>query len=146
MKELSKKQFYIRSLTWGLPVTFAGSVVALAMMATGHKPQRHGWCWYFEAGDRWGGMDWGPVFITGRSDNPSLRDHEFGHAIQNCYYGPFMPILVTAPSSARYWARRIGERIGRKPSTRYDDIWFEGQASELGRHYIKNVIKKDSSK
>ena len=37
---LSDHEFYLRSFTWGLPVNIGGAMVALGMLATGHKPKR----------------------------------------------------------------------------------------------------------
>lgn len=137
--KLNKKQFYLLSFTWGLPLTLCGGIVSAAMLATGHKPKRYGWCLYFEAGKNWGGCECGPVFIKCRNSGDRICRHEFGHAIQNCMYGPFMPLVVNMPSSVRYWGRKISGAFGRNPKTDYDAIWFEGQATRLGTEYMSVI-------
>ena len=135
--KLTKRSFYFLSLTWGLLYTTAGAIIALALILTGHKPKRWGWSWYFEVGKKpWGGAEWGPVFIKDRYSGDSLKNHEFGHAIQNCRYGPLMVPLVSLPSSVRYWFRRIRAKLGMASKTNYDDVWFENQATKLGTRQI----------
>ena len=50
-----------------------------------------------------------------------------------------MIFLVSAPSSIRYWQRRIKTRLRKPLKTAYDDIWFEGQATRLGREKMKQL-------
>ena len=138
--KLTKKKFYFLSLTWGLLYTTAGAIVALALILTGHKPKRWGWSWYFEVGKKpWGGAEWGPVFIKDCYSGDALKNHEFGHAIQNCRYGPLMVPLVSLPSSLRYWFRRIRAKFGAASKTDYDAVWFENQATELGTRQIRQI-------
>jgi hypothetical protein len=134
-KKLSKKQFYLLSYTWGLPTTLAGALTAAALRATGHKPKKFGWCEYYEVGHRWGGCSMGPYFFKQKEPSRHICMHEAGHAIQNCYYGPLMPFLVSIPSSIRYRAHRLRRKM-HKPLPPYDGIWFEGQATKLGRTYF----------
>lgn len=128
---MTKKQFYISNLTWGLPLTLIGLIVALVLICTGHKPKRHGGCFYFNVGKSWGGLNLGLVFLTDERDSEHTKNHEFGHAVQNAKYGLLMPFIVCIPSVIRYWYREI-----KKPTTDYDDIWFEGEATKLGNEYI----------
>lgn len=110
------------------------------MLITGHRPRKWGYCWYFEIGKKnWGGCEWGPVFLKDKHEGDHIKNHEFGHGIQNCFFGPFMIFLVSAPSSIRYWYRRIRTRRGLPLKTEYDDIWFEGQATRLGREKMKRL-------
>ena len=140
---MTKKTFYFLSFTWGLLYTTAGLFIALIMLLTGHKPKKWGWSWYFETGKKpWGGAEWGLIFLKDKYSRDSLKNHEFGHAIQNCCYGPLMIPLVSLPSSIRYWFRRISERLGRKPARDYDDIWFEKQATQLGTRQMR-LLKQE---
>lgn len=135
---IDKKRFYLFSLTWGLPMSLAGAVVACAMLLTGHRMHRFGPCFYFERGKDWGGMTWGFVIVVCNGTGPGLLAHELGHAMQNCRFGPFMPFLVGIPSSLRFRARRLWTRItGREPKKPYDAAWFEGQATAVGNEYMK---------
>lgn len=134
---ISKGKYYLLSFTWGLLTTCAGMLVALLMLITGHKPKRWGYAWYFEVGRHWGGASLGPVFIKDRTDSVHIKNHEFGHSIQNCYFGLFMPFLVSIPSSLRFHARNIMRFFGKKPKTPYDSVWFERQATELGAEFYR---------
>ena len=137
---LDKKTFYLLSFTWGLPMTLAGLAVACGMLLTGHRIHRFGPCFYFERGKNWGGMTWGFVIVVCEGAGTGLLAHELGHSMQNCRFGPFMPFLVGIPSSFRYHARRIFTRItGKEPRSPYDAAWFEGQATAVGREYVKKT-------
>ncbi len=133
---MTRKTFYLLSLTWGLPLTLIGATVALFLLATGHRPHKWGGCWYFNVGKHcWGGLNLGLFFFTDRRDSTSTKHHEFGHAVQNCYLGPIMLLFVLC-SAARYHHFNRMERKGR-PLPPYDSWWFEGQATEYGYKYIK---------
>ena len=144
--DLSSREFYIRSFTWGLPVNAGGAVFALAMLITGHKPERFGQCVHFSAGKKWGGGSLGIFLFTCRDASRRLLEHEHGHSIQNCYYGPLMPFLVNLPSSSRYWYRRAVQKIcPNKKLPSYDSIWFEAEATKLGHDYmIRNYFFQDN--
>lgn len=124
-----------------------GLAVSLVMLITGHRPKRWGYCWYFEAGKkRWGGCEWGPVFIKDRYESEHIKNHEFGHGLQNCVFGPLMPFIVSAPSSIRYWTRRIQTKMGNPPEKDYDDIWFEGQATRAGTDKMRLIREKENKR
>ncbi len=135
---ISEREFYLRSFTWGLPVNIGGAVVALGMLATGHKPKRFGSCICFEAGKNWGGGSLGVFLFTCRNASRRLMEHEHGHSIQNCFYGPLMPFAVNLPSSARYWYRKAVQAVRPgKALPPYDSVWFEAEATRLGGEYMK---------
>ena len=129
---MNKKLFYILSWTWGLPMTLIGAIVTGIFMIFGKKPKRWGPCIYTEVGKDWGGLELGMFFLTDNTSYASTKCHEVGHAIQNCYWGPFMLFVIGIPSAIRYWYRRIRTALDYANTTRYDDIWFEGQATTWG--------------
>ena len=141
MKRLSKFWFYILSWTWGLPMTLIGAIVTLALKIAGKKVQKWGYCYYVEVGKNWGGLELGMFFLTDSSSLTITKNHEHGHAIQNCYWGVLMPFVICIPSAIRYWYRRIRTNLGYKITTGYDDIWFEGQATKLGKYYVEENRK-----
>lgn len=139
-RDWRKILFYFLSLTWGLPLTLAGLIVALVLICTGRKPKRFGLVWYFNVGRNWGGLELGLFFLTDENDSLSTKCHEFGHGIQNCVYGFLMPFLVCIPSAIRYWYRELRyNRKGKTPPTSYDSIWFEGQATKWGKTFYKKA-------
>lgn len=132
----NKNLFYLLSFTWGLPVTLVGCIVAVFLLLTGHKPQKYGYCWYFEVGNKWGGVNFGPIVLTSQNPSNHTKAHEHGHGIQNCFYGPFM-ILIGILSASRYWYRELKyHRKGLKPPTAYDSMWYESQATKIGTEFI----------
>lgn len=138
---MTKTAFYILSFTWGAPTTLAGCVLALWHIAHGRKPKKWGCCYYFEYGDRlWGGMSLGIFFFKDKSNSTHIKNHEHGHAVQNCFFGPFMPFVVAIPSFTRYWYREYLMRVRHTaPKTKYDAVWFEGQATRLGTRFVSRL-------
>lgn len=131
----NKALFYILSFTWGIIMTLTGLIVAGALICTGHKPKPWGRCLCFNVGKNWGGVSLGIVIITDSRDSKSTKKHEHGHALQNCKYGPLMP-LFSLCSAGRYWYRRIRESAGLKNKTDYDAFWLEAEATALGKEYF----------
>ena len=132
--------FYILSFTWGLPMTFIGCAVAIVLLALGYRPRRWGYCYFFEVGEYWGGVNLGPIFIANKNSTEHTRNHELGHAIENCVFGPMMPFLVSIPSAIRYWYREWLVRSEQKKYSElppYDSVWYEGWATLLGTRLIR---------
>lgn len=139
---MNKVAFYILSLTWGLPLTLIGCLVAGVLMCLGYRPKKFGYSYYFEIGTDWGGLEMGLFFLTEKFPAKTLCAHEFGHGIQNCLYGIFMIPLVCIPSAIRYWYREVIWRISPKKYyslPEYDAIWFEGQATKWGTKMINKI-------
>lgn len=153
MKKLDKITYWVLSCTWGIIETLIGAIVALALLITGHKPHIYHYDIYFEVGKNWGGFELGPFFVCNENPSEHLKQHEHGHGFQNCWWGPLYPIVIGIPSAIRYWYREIEERIMDKKLEKgkitseqyrewflnrpaYDDMWFEGQASALGKEYF----------
>lgn len=133
---MSKKLYYLLSLTWGLPLNLLGGIVSLILLLKGYKPKKFGWCYYFEVGYGWGGLELGLVFICAKDSSDRVKAHEFGHSIQNCFFGFFMPFIICIPSVIRYWYRAWKISLGKTNLPEYDSIWFEGQATQLGLKYM----------
>jgi hypothetical protein len=143
MKQV-KIVFYIFSFTWGIVMTLAGLLVAGVLLLAGKRPKKHGWCYYFEVGENWGGFNLGIIFLTSSNPPESTKNHEFGHAIQNIMWGPLMPFVITIPSAIRYWYRELRfYRRGKSPLTSYYDIWFERNANELGGRFMERISIND---
>lgn len=140
--------FYILSWSWGFPMTAIGAIVSVVMIIMGKKAKKWGNSVYFEIGNKWGGINLGMFSFVSEDSGLSTKNHEYGHAIQNCIFGFLMPFLIGIPSAIRYWYRNIKyTRTGIVPSTRYDSIWFERNATYFGNkayEYIK--INNDSEK
>ena len=136
--------FYFLTFTWGLPFTMLGLIAALVLRLRGYKPKKHGYCRYFEVGENWGGVNLGLFFIVNKGSTAAIRSHEHGHAVQNCCLGPLMLILVALPSLIRsryrvYLTEKKGVDVRTLPP--YDSIWFEGQATRLGKEIVEYIDK-----
>lgn len=123
-------------------MTLVGCVVAIVLNIVGYRPNgRYGYCLVFEVGDNWGGLNLGPVAIVCKNCGVHILNHEHGHAIQNCWFGPLMPFIVCLPSAIRYWYRELRYlRKGLVPPTTYDSMWFEGQATRVGTKFIEKYF------
>lgn len=143
---MNKLLYYILSLSWGLPMTLVGIIVSLTLILLGYKPKKFGWCWYFEVGSGWGGLELGLVFLCSKDANERTKAHEFGHSIQNCYWGILMPFVISIPSAIRYWWREYQMACGKIKLQPYDAIWFEGQATQIGLEYIAKIEKGNKNK
>ena len=136
---MSRTLFWILSWTWGFPMTLIGSLIFSLLQLVGFKPKKNQYGYVFEIGKGWGGVEMGPFAIVNENPSQHILDHEFGHSLQNCYIGPFMSFISIA-SAIRYWYREYLTQIkGMKYSELpdYDDIWFEGTATYLGKYYHK---------
>ena len=147
--KLPKPVFYLLTFTWGLPFTLLGLFAALFLRLRGNKPKKHGYCFYFEAGEHWGGINLGLFFIVDKHNSKAIRNHEHGHAVQNCYLGPFMLFVVALPSllRSRYRAYLIEKKgVDARTLPPYDSVWFEGQATQLGNEIIDFIDNKRSKR
>lgn len=135
---MKKTLYYLLSFTWGIIMTAIGFLVGGVLTLFGHRAIKEGPCWCFIVGDNWGGVSLGPVMLMSPANYAAGRTvgHEFGHSLQNCVWGPLFPFVVAIPSAARYWAREFQRNKGTPPTTDYDAIWFEGQATEWGDKYF----------
>lgn len=138
--------FYLLSLTWGLPATLIGAIMALfvALFGAPYKFQRYGWCWMFEMP----GIDWGlnmGLFLVAPSNITWIKKHEVGHAVQNCYLGIFMPAVVLIPSLIRFWFRKLITTLGHPPRSNYSDIWFEHSADTSGQALMEALEAEKKS-
>ena len=134
------KCYTLLSWSWGLPLNLLGHIIALALIILGYRPRKWGGALYFVVGEGWGGISFGSVMIVAADyDTTYVKNHEFGHAIQNCYLGPLCPFIVNIPSFLRASYRELIVMLGIKKRSElsdYENIWFESQATKFGHEYI----------
>ena len=132
MKPFDKTIYYILNFTWGIIMNIFGAIGACIMFAQGKKPIRHGGSIMFATGSGWGGVSLGIFSFVCEEASKHTKDHEYGHSLQNAVYGPLFPFIVAIPSFVRY------HLITKKVITvkNYDDIWFDGQATDWGTKTI----------
>ena len=135
-KKMTRKQFYFLSFTWGFILSIIGFIV-IEICKILHIPVvENGYGYRAIYGKGWGGFSMGPFCITSEDCEEKTIAHEFGHGLQNCYFGPFM-IIITLWSICRYWYRSFLRACG-KDLPAYDSIWFEGNATDLGKYYLED--------
>lgn len=127
--------YYLLSFTWGIVMTIIGLLVSLVLLFIS-TPIRYNLTYYFQLGEYWGGITLGMMFITDKRPG-TIPDHEFGHTVQNCIYGPLFPFLIALPSLIR--ANFI-------PYSDYDAIWFEKSATKIGKMYKELRSTNDRNK
>lgn len=146
-----KALYYILNFTWGLLANVIGGIVFLCLLpwrlptrsniflgnvendlTFGTHKTSHGAIYYW-------GFSFGIFFFVsmGANVNLELKAHEVGHACQNAILGPLDLFIVEIPSAIRYWHRLCLEKRGKCLKTAYDDIWFEGSATKIGRNLLK---------
>lgn len=124
--------YYLLQFTWGLPMNIIGALAYILLHVILRYPtywRRNMLC--IQIPPRFGGMNLGMFCVFG-TDCYDVLNHEYGHSIQNMWWGFLMPFVIGIPSMIRYWYRELVVRMGRPLKTAYDDIWFEGQATALG--------------
>ena len=144
--KIPKPIFYLLTLTWGLPFTLFGILAAIFLKILGYTAKKHGYCYYFELGESWGGVNLGLFFIVNKGSTVAIRNHEHGHAVQNCYLGPFMIFIVALPSLIRSRYRVYlteKKRVNARTLPPYDSIWFEGQATRRGNEIVEFINSKE---
>lgn len=108
-------------------MTLAGTLFSVILLICGKKPHIYRSCVHFGIGENWGGVNLGLFLVTEKNPSKHIKNHEYGHALQNCILGLLMPVVISIPSAIRYHYRK-----GRKCKTAYEDIWFEKWATKLG--------------
>lgn len=132
MVKIKKLLYYALNLTWGIPLNIIGFVTATVLTILGYRGKRYNGCIYYEVGNNWGGLEMGLIFVVNKNPNEFILNHEYGHSVQNSFFGPLYIPVIWIPSSVRYWIRTIGANLGKTFKTGYYDIWFEKGANDLG--------------
>lgn len=126
--------YYLLQFTWGLPMNIIGALASLILHCILRYPiKRFRNMYYIQIPSRFGGVNLGMFCVIGK-DCESVLPHEYGHSIQNLWWGALMPFFIGIPSMIRYWYRELVVLSGGLLTRGYDDIWFEGQATALGNH------------
>ena len=141
-KLTDQKIFNLLSWTWGIIMSFMGAVVCSFLMLCGKKPEHYGNCTYIAIGKNWGGLEFGWFFLCDEAQAKHIKDHEYGHGLQNCLWGPFFLILWFW-GIGRYWYREFVKYVLHKPLGPYDAIWFEGQATQWGTECSEILTQKE---
>ena len=108
-KVLSKGMYYFLSWTWGFLMSFIGLIVIGSIKLWCFLTKKDcplktwGYSKYLNVGRSWGGLEFGMWFLTDSSDGRYVKNHELGHGVQNCFWGPLTLFVIFLPSAIRYW-------------------------------------------
>ncbi|MCK9470330.1 MAG: hypothetical protein M0Q88_01065 [Bacilli bacterium] len=131
-----KVLFWLLMFTWALPMTILGLLVTLVLLIGGKRPEKYHNTYRFIIGNSWGGLTLGLMFLQSKKSSEHTAMHEYGH-IHQVILGPLFPFLVAIPSATRYWYQKLSKKI----TPPYDEIWFERSATNLGNLIIKGKRK-----
>ena len=93
---------------WSLPLTLFGLITSLVLIICGKKPIKWGPAVRYEFGKNWGGIEFGGCFFaTDTNTSYHTKCHEVGHLLQQAYFGPISPFIISFPSASRYWLRKM---------------------------------------
>lgn len=138
----NKVVYSLFQATYGIVMNVIGFIVFIILTLAGNKPERFGNTVFVRVGHNWGGVTLGCFIFVCDNAVYSLVRHEYGHTYQNIIFGPLFPFLVGIPSAIRYWYREYLVRAKKKKYKDlpdYESIWFEGQATKLGKKYTESI-------
>lgn len=133
-RSLIRILYFVLSFTWGAMLSIPGALIFLILCAANCPVRKNGFGWAVVVGKGSSGFSMGPFSILNREYDEYLLNHEFGHSIQNCIFGPLMLPVIVIPSVIRYWYRvyRFNHGTRYNELRGYYDIWFEKTASSFG--------------
>ena len=135
MTKMNRKVYWALSCTWGILMTLAGLIAAAWLLLKKVPIEKNQYGYAFRFGKGWGGLSLGPIALVCEDASQHTLNHEFGHSIQNCEFGPIM-VFITFASVFRYHYRNwVHKHYPSKQLPPYDAIWFEGGATKIGNFY-----------
>lgn len=87
------------------------------------------------------GLSLGIFLFIDKDADEFLKQHEYGHSIQNLIFGEFFLLLIGIPSLIRCWYYNLiinKLKLYTKEKYNYYSIWFERDASTLGKRAIED--------
>ena len=124
---MKKWLFRIWQWTWGFPQTLIGCILYLCNI---HKPHEFYHGCIITHWDNSGSMGMGMFLFLGR-DDPQVRVHEFGHAVQSLFLGPLFLPVMGIPSFL--WCNLPPcRRLRKERGVSYYRFYTESNANRLG--------------
>lgn len=122
--------YYIIQWTWGIIMNIIGVCVYGYAKARKWTIRKYRKAIEIKCPKNIGGVSLG-MFIMRGKNQPNVMPHEYGHTIQNLRFGPAFLFVIGIPSFIRCVYYNFMR--GKKDLPDYYSIWFESQASELGK-------------
>lgn len=108
-----KALYYIIQWTWGIVMNIIGGITCLVALCFKCPVRKYRNAVEILVPWNFGGCELGMFFVRGK-DCPGVAPHEYGHTIQNLWWGPLFPFVVCLPSAARYWLREHKDQKQKK--------------------------------
>ena len=126
-------QYYAVQWTWGILPNILGLIIFIVAKCKRWPIDKYRNAIRIHYPKSFGGLSLGMFFIIGKN-NISSSAHEYGHGLQNLNWGILYPFVISLPSAARWWYRKLKYwNKGLDAPTPYDSIWFEKQATQYGK-------------
>lgn len=133
----------ISRFTWELPQVFLGFILCFITNLFGEtdsiKFTQGRLMAYVNFMNPNSGISLSCFIIVGSNSNETIVSHEFGHTIQSQYTGWFYLPIIGIPSFLRASVFKLMWSMGYFKSVNYESIWFEKQATQLGKKYYKTI-------
>ena len=85
------------------------------------------------------GLSLGIFLFVDKNASDSIKQHEYGHSIQNLIFGVLWIELIAIWSFIRFWYYELMvNKLKLNINYNYYSIWFERDASALGKRAIKD--------
>lgn len=139
-----KYLYYLIQFTWGLDMNILGAIgYIFCKYIFGWQTQKYYKNIIISPKDKKinSGLSLGIFLFMDKDADEALKQHEYGHSIQNLIFGEFFLLLIGIPSLIRCWYYNLvinKLKLYTKEKYNYYSIWFERDASALGRRAIED--------
>lgn len=122
--------FYLIQFTWGLLENIVALIIYLIFINKPHYKYKN--AFVTSIGSNFNGNFSIGCFIFISEDKKWFDDsydlrHEYGHCLQNLYFGPLSPFIFKIPSCIHFWICKL-----RNDFDHYYDFYPEAYANKLG--------------
>lgn len=137
-----KYLYYLIQFTWGLDMNILGFIGFLfCRFILGWETSKYYKNIIISPKNKtiYSGLSLGIFLFMDKNATESLKQHEYGHSIQNLIFGEFFLLFIGIPSLIRscYYNFIINKlKLYTKEKYNYYSIWFERDASVLGERVI----------
>lgn len=131
-----KWPFHSVAFSWGLPITLFGCILALLPLLCGYKPKTFGYCIAFDGLPINGSYGVGIFIFAGKNTSIYDKRFAFGQCIQQAIFGIFFISVIAIPKLFRYLTTKAMKTIPYTRTAMFDNIWYDGQAYQLGSYHI----------
>lgn len=142
---ISTESFYLFAFTWGLPITLLGCLCSLAAMACGKKPYKYGHCIFFNVFKSNRTYSLGIFVFAGEDAGLYSKRYANGRCIQQAIFSVFSISVITIPQIFRWILLKTKRATHYTKTAMFDNIWYNGQAYQIGAyHAFSRIINRQT--